>query len=194
VPRNQGRQHWPFLVALMFVAAAVCPSLQASFGLATTSAAVAAWFVVSMLVVGALFRDEFAWLLRLCGAPLIVLGLLAGMTVAFRFHHPAWYLPSFVAALVAISWACAMANRMRLYQLATLVVCTLGLLGILAQTTMAVIQDSDWKGAGSFSLGIGWLLMAVLISSWKAGWLNAVGPWLGDMLTLDDPNLVASER
>jgi hypothetical protein len=175
------------MAACVFAVAALTPALNSVFGDSLAIAMATLLLLLSILVLGGLFCDEFAWLLRIIGAPLIVLATLAGIAVACCLDHPTTFLPTVVVTLAAMAWAYSLLISLRLYQLAAVISATTGTIGILTEVTLMLIRDSGWKGAGSFSIGIGWLMLALLISSWKAGWLSNVGPWLGRMLTFDDP-------
>ncbi len=59
----------------------------------------------------------------------------------------------------------------------------LGTLAIIVEAASLLVRESGWKGATSFSVGIGWFVLAVIISSWKAGWLQSLSPWFKRMLT-----------
>ena len=143
--------------------------------------------LATVLFVGAIYRDDFAWLLRISGAPLIVIATLAGAVAGHRLADllPSWCVPSFVFTMTVIAFAYAVVVRMKLYQLSGLLSASMGSLGIAIEMTVTVIRDSGWKGAASFAFGLGWFVLAVLISSWKAGWLQNMGTWLRRMLTLE---------
>lgn len=143
--------------------------------------------LAAVLLVGAIYRDDFAWLLRISGAPLIVMATLAGAVAGHRLAEtlPSWCVPSFVFTMTVIAFAYAVVVRMKLYQLSGLLSGCLGSLGIAIETIVTLIRDSGWKGATSFAFGLVWFVLAVLISSWKAGWLQNSGARLRRMLTLE---------
>ena len=143
--------------------------------------------LAAVLFVGAVYRDDFAWLLRITGAPLIVIATLAGVVAAHRLvvTLPLWCVPSFVFTMAVTAFVYAVVVRMRLYQLSGLLSASMGSLGIAIEMAVTVIRDSGWKGAASFAFGLGWFVLAVLISSWKAGWLQNIGEWLSRMLILE---------
>jgi hypothetical protein len=144
-------------------------------------------WLISILVVGAIYRDPFAWLLRITGAPLIVLATMACAIGHLTSSNSisTWILPTTSITLAAIAFAYRYMVQMRLYQLSGLISAMLGCLDVVIHSTILLIRDSAWKGAGSFAFGLGWFVLAVMISSWKAGWLRSVGPWLRSMVQVE---------
>lgn len=172
-------------VALVFAVAALVPTLQAALSPWTATMAVTFLMITALLGIGACFRDEFAWLLRVVGAPLMVVAMLGGMVAATVRDLPSWSLPAFACGLMGLALVSAIVLRMRLYFLSAAINALLGMIAALAEIGMALVRETGWKGAQSFSIGIGWFLLAVFISAWKAGWLNDAGHWLRGMLTID---------
>ena len=78
---------------------------------------------------------------------------------------------------------------MRLYQLCGWAGSLLGTIAILVEAASFLVRESEWKGATSFSVGIGWFVLGVVISSWKAGWLQSHAPWFRGMLTSQSERL-----
>ena len=150
--------------------------------------------MAAILVVGGIYRDEFAWLLRVCGAPLIVLATLGSLVAGLGDpdHLPVWLLVTFVVSMAVTARVYAAVVRMRLYQLASILSGSLGGVGILLDVSVIQLHNSGWKGANSFALGLGWFLMAVLISCWKAGWLHSGIDWLKQMLILEPEHAAAA--
>ncbi len=166
----------------------------ARIGILEEAAVLSGLMLAAILFVGAVYRDDFATLLRISGAPLIVMATLASATVRLRFADtvPFWFVLVFVIMMVALAFGYAAVVRMQLYQLAGVLSASTGTLGITIDVTVVLIHHSGWKGATSFAVGIGCFVLAVLISSWKAGWLQDVAVRLRRKLTLEpDPIPVA---
>ena len=143
--------------------------------------------LTAILFVGAVYRDDFAWFLRISGAPLIVMATLASVAVRLRFTEtvPFWIVPIFVTLMVLLAYCYAVIVRMTLYQLSGVLSATTGVCGIIIDSTVVLIHQSGWKGATSFAVGLGCFALAVLVSSWKAGWLNDIATWLRRQWTLE---------
>lgn len=152
-----------------------------------------ALIIAATLVVGACYRDDFAWLLRIAGVPLLVASTVSGTVSSYWYADslPAWTIPLFVVVMTLIPFAYAIVVRMRLYQLATLLSGSLGTLAALIEFVVHMVRDSSWKGATSFTVGLGWFAIAVIISAWKAGWLRSFVRSVGEMLTLEREHLPA---
>lgn len=145
----------------------------------------------SILLIGAVFNDDFAWLLKLVGAPLLVVATILGIAFIGQMATtiPFWIAPAFVAAMTLVAWLYGKATRMPLYRLASLLCGTGGTAGLLEMTAVYFIRESEWHGAKSFVVGISCLAIAATISSWKAGWLKTLSRWLREMLIIPMPEL-----
>ncbi|MBS0207068.1 MAG: hypothetical protein JSS49_29680 [Planctomycetes bacterium] len=168
--------------------------LSTGLGLAGHTGIPLILLLASVLIVGACYRDDFAWLLRLSGAPLILLATLGSLVVGLS-HSDAvtpWLLVVFVAGLSITAWVYAAVVRMRLYHLASILSGGVGLAGVAFDAAVVLMHSSGWQGANSFALGLAWFLMAVLISCWKAGWLHSAIDWLQQMLILEPEHLPAT--
>jgi len=140
--------------------------------------------VAAVLLVGAAFRDEFAWSLRVLGAPLLVGVTIAGF-VWLKWSAivvPDWYGPALVASTALIALTYSVLVGMPLYRLSSFLCAASGTAGLTEMAVMYLIRESGWRGAGSFVIGIGCLLLAACISSWKAGWLDHFPDWIRGML------------
>jgi hypothetical protein len=140
----------------------------------------------SILAIGAVYRDDFAWLLRLMGAPLLVVITVMGCVFV---QSPATGLPVWTGYLIVIAtpllaFGYAAVLRIPLYRLSGLLCTVSGTLGMTEFAVLYVIRASSWQGATSFMIGIDWLLLAIAISSWKAGWFKHVPAWLRGMLAM----------
>jgi hypothetical protein len=146
--------------------------------------------VMSILIIGATFRDDFARLLRLTGAPLLVLCTVAGLALVDRqgSTNVFWIGPLFVVLMTVVSWSYGSVVQMRVYQLASLLCGTAGSLGLAEMAAVYFIRESGWQGAMSFVTGIACLMIAAGISSWKAGWLKGFANWMRSMLVSPIPD------
>jgi hypothetical protein len=169
--------------AILFGLASAHPTLEAAMNGSTEAAVLATAVLFFVLVLGAVYKDDFAWLLRTSGAPLIVLAVLSAVTSRFWLNAslPLWPVPLYVAGISAIAFVYAEVLRLRLYRLAGLLAAVIGTAGCAADAALLAIYESPWKGAWSFALGLAWLALAVAISSWKAGWIapliKAISRW-----------------
>ncbi|MDB5343998.1 MAG: hypothetical protein JWP89_2375 [Schlesneria sp.] len=173
-------------VSLMIVIAALQPWLQPMGQTNTRSLLIVGGLVtIALLGTGAAFRDDFAWLLRIVGGPLLLLVTMAGAVLSHGAGSLSaiWYTVAVVAITTVIAFAYGAAVQMRLYQLCGWTSGLLGTLVIIVEAVSLLLHESGWRGATSFSVGIGWFVVAVVISCWKAGWLRSLGPWFGGMLT-----------
>ena len=105
---------------------------------------------------------------------------------------PVWLLITFVVSMAVTAQIYAAVVRMRLYQLASFLSGGLGSVGIILDVSVIQLHNSGWKGANSFALGLGWFLMAVVISCWKAGWLHSGIDWFKQMLILEPEHAAAT--
>lgn len=183
VSRGNSRE---VFISLLIAIAALQPWLE-PMGVANTRSLLVSCGLVMMavLAVGAVFRDDFAWLLRIVGGPMLVAATVAGVVFSYRPGQASaiWYGAVVVATTTMVAFVYGAAVQMRLYQLSGWISGLVGAFAIILETTALLVRDSGWKGATSFSVGIGWFVLAVAISSWKAGWLQSLGPWLERMLT-----------
>ena len=142
--------------------------------------------VASLLSIGAVFQDGLAHLCRRLAAPMLVATTLSGLTLALEMGDGfTWAQVTFVMGMVGISWWYARMIKLSDCLIAGL--CNLGI-GVIVfgwQLTLLLQRDFAWKGAVAFMLGLLWLLIAVLISSWKAGWLTAGFRRLRVLLQMD---------
>jgi hypothetical protein len=147
--------------------------------------------MLALLGTGAVFRDDFAWLLRIVGAPLLLLVTIVGIVTSYRPGQLSaiWYAVAVVTVTTIIAFVYSVAVRMRLYQLCGWASGLLGALAIIVEAASLLVHDSGWKGATSFSVGIGWFVVAVVISCWKAGWLRSFAAWFRGMLTSESERL-----
>jgi hypothetical protein len=154
--------------------------------MATRLAIAATLMMTSILVVGAVYRDDFAWLLRLVGAPLLVVATIAGFVFVqdAALRLPIWCGPAFVLSMALVGLAYALVVRMPLYRLSSFLCAASGSVGMMEVVVTYLIRESGWHGATSFVTGIGWLMLAVAVSSWKAGWLRKFPIWLRGMLVV----------
>lgn len=137
----------------------------------------ASLLLTSVLCVGLIFRDEFARLLREVGAPLIIAAMVATIGAAHLSKVeglPAWSVTAVGVILVCIAIGYSVLAQMKVYRLMAYLTGSLGTLELTVRTTVLLIHDSNWGGALSFAIGLGWFVIAVLISSWKAGWLQGL--------------------
>lgn len=136
--------------------------------------------LTAMLAIGAIYRDDFAWLLRVAGLPLLVMTTLAGVAMRHRLPEtlPLWVIALFVMGMTLVALAYAAWAPMRAYQIAAALCGSLGTAGIGIDAIVLLIQESTWKGATSFAFGLCSFALAVLISSWKAGWLQSAMQWM----------------
>lgn len=156
-------------------------------------AMVPALLMIAVLLIGALFDDDFAWLLRLLGAPLLVIATACGFAIIEQSGpRPIWIAALFLVAMTLISQVYAIAMRMPLYQLSTLICGTGGSLGLIEMAAIYFIRESGWKGATSFVIGISCLALATTISCWKAGWLRRFVTWLREMLVFPLPQTASN--
>lgn len=149
----------------------------------------------SILLIGAIFDDDFAWALRLLGAPLLVVATISGMVFLGQnsAQIPPWLAPAFVAVMALIAWIYAVSMRLPLYRLASLLCGVVGTTGLVEMTAVYFIRESGWHGAMSFVAGMSSLVIAATISSWKAGWLRSLFLWLREMLMIPLPELKPTE-
>ncbi len=150
--------------------------------------------LISVLGVGLIFQDEFARLLRELGPQLIVAAML-GVVGAVHLNQslPAWCVPVTGIVLVCLAIGYSLIARMKVYRLAAYVTGSLAAIETTVRTIVLLIHDSNWSGAMSFAIGMGWFTVAVVISSWKAGWLHGFVKHIRSLL--DAPaNSAPSER
>jgi len=140
----------------------------------------------SVLVVGAVYHDRFAWILRLIGAPLLVVATLTVCALIDRatINLPLWFGPAFVATMSLTAMGYAVVTGMPLYRLSSLLCAVSGTVGLTEMAVAYLIRESGWRGATSFVTGIGCLALAAMISSWKAGWLRNVPRWFQGLLVV----------
>jgi hypothetical protein len=143
------------------------------------AAMVSTLFVTSILFIGAIYRDRFASILRLIGAPMLAVATIAVCALMERevIHLPLWFGPVFVATISLIALGYAVLTGMPLYRLSSLICAVTGTVGLTEMVVAYAIRESGWRGATSFVAGIGCLFLAAMISSWKAGWLRNVPRW-----------------
>lgn len=169
--------------AILFGMASLHPTLAAGMNVRVESAALALLCVAAVLAVGALYKDEFAELLRNSGAPLLVITVLLAASARYWLvdSMPLWGVPVFAATVTAVAFLYVAVAGLQFYKLAGLLSALSGAFGFMVEMTLILIYESSWKGAPSFALGLGWLLLAMAISSWKAGWLqvlfSAISTW-----------------
>lgn len=183
VQRGNSRE---VFIGLMIAIAALQPWLEPIGQTNTRSLLIVGGLLtIAVLGVGAVFRDDFAWLLRIVGGPMLLLATIVGTVISHWADQLAaiWYTVAIVAITTVIAFAYSAAVRMRLYQLCGWASGLLGTIAIIVEAATMLVHESGWKGATSFSVGIGWFVLAVVISSWKAGWLRTLGPWFRGMLT-----------
>lgn len=189
VQRGNSRE---VFISLLIAIAALQPWLE-PIGLTNVRSLliVGGLVMLALLGTGAVFRDDFAWLLRIVGAPLLLLVTIVGIVMSYRPGQPAaiWYAVAVVAVTTIVAFVYSAAVRMRLYQLCGWTSGLLGTTAIIIEAVSLLVHESGWKGATSFSVGIGWFVVAVVISSWKAGWLRSCGPWFRGMLTSQSERL-----
>ena len=150
--------------------------------------------LTSILCVGLIFRDEFARLLRDLGAPLISAAMMGTIGAAHLTQWiPVWSVPVIAVILVCVATGYSVMTRMKVYRLTAYVTGSLGAVEITVRTTVLLIHDSNWGGAMSFAIGLGWFVVAVLISSWKAGWLHGFVVHLQSLLRTEEAS-ISSER
>ena len=144
--------------------------------------------LAGMLVLGGIYQDEFAWLLRVSGAPLVLVAVICGLGTLLPTSNPYrwWTASTFTITLASIAAVYSVIVRMKLYQLSALMSSAAGFIGMAADGLMTLIRDSSWKGAASFSAGLFWFVLAVVISCWKAGWLRNSGTWITQMMRLEN--------
>lgn len=131
--------------------------------------------LVAALVVGAAYRDLFAHALRWIAAPNMLIASVMGSVYSQdrSLELPAWCGPVLVVGLVIVALGYAYLLSMPLYQLVGICCGMSGSFTLLTTYIVHLVQDSGWRGAASFASGIGFLMLAFLISSQKAGWLDS---------------------
>ena len=150
--------------------------------------------LTSVLCVGLIFRDEFARFLRDVGAPLISAAMVGTIGAAHLTQCiPVWCVPAVGVILVCVATGYSVIAQMKVYRLTAYVTGSLGAVEITVRTTVLLIHDSNWGGAMSFAIGLGWFVVAVLISSWKAGWLHGLVAHLQSLLKVEEAS-ISSER
>ena len=150
--------------------------------LCMTSLAVLLW-------IGLHFQDRLAALCRRVGAILLVVTTIAGniWSAELSQNESEFSLRAlaFTVTMIGLAWWYATIVRMPHYMLAGL--CNLGI-GVKAAIWYLLNwlrSVAAWQGITSFLLGLLWLLVAVLISSWKAGWLRPAVQRLHRFIALD---------
>lgn len=146
--------------------------------------------IACLLLIGAMFRDDFAWFLRLIGAPLLVAMTLVGCAVIRQqgILIPTWGGPIFVAAMTAVSLGYAVIMGISLYRLAGVFCAAGGSLCLVEMVTTYLIRQSGWIGAPSYVAGIACFAIAFAISSCKAGWLKGTMAWMRRMAVVPAAN------
>jgi hypothetical protein len=143
--------------------------------------------MAAVLITGAAYNDEFAWFLKVMGAPLLVaMTVASGVLIHWQetnVQDPAGILLIEIWAVVAFGYGRLV--RMPLYRLSALTCFGTATSYLTEMAVVALIRESGWNGATSFAAGLGWFVLAVAISSWKAGWLDAAGRQLRRTLTLE---------
>lgn len=126
---------------------------------------------VATIVVGIVFNDAFARLLRKAGGLLLVgVGVLALTAPEIALPSArAWNVPSYMAALVTVSFVCAFWRSSWSYYFSGIAVLLLSLCGLAWQTYWTLKQLADWKGLDSFAVAGACLAVAAIISAVKGG-------------------------
>ena len=138
----------------------------------------------SVLLTGALFRDEFAWLLRLVGVPLLIAMTVVGclMIRLDEAKFPIWTIPLLMVVSIATSSLYAAIVRMPIYHIASLTSLFVGTIFSVELMASYLIRESPWYGTRSFLTGIASFAVAFLISACKAGWLKNVYRWIRSVI------------
>jgi hypothetical protein len=157
----------------------------------TERTAISAMLVVAfLLLIGAVYQDDFAWLLRLIGAPVLVVMTLVGCAVIRQqgISIPVWGGPIFVAAMTLVSLGYALILGISLYRLAGVLCAVGGSLCLVEMVVTYLIRQSGWIGAPSYVAGIACFAIAFAISSCKAGWLKGTIAWIRQMAVVPAAN------
>jgi hypothetical protein len=123
------------------------------------------------VILGAIIPD--AWGRQLRGLGLV--GLIAGCALAVSWPTelpaglPWWTRACYLGAVVAGTFVCAYAIDSRVYFFAAVGMLVASLGRVLHVFAIELQRIANWEGAGFFVLGLVWLVLAVLISSAKAG-------------------------
>lgn len=133
-------------------------------------------FLASLLIIGAAFRDLFARALRWIAAPNLLVATIMGSVYSQNrsWDLPAWCGPVLVCGFTFIAFLYAFTLSMPPYQLVGILCAMSGTVTLMTSYVVQLIRESGWRGGASFAAGIGFLLVAVLVSSQKAGWLSGV--------------------
>jgi hypothetical protein len=123
------------------------------------------------VILGAVFDDAWGRRMRWLG----LAGLVAGCVLAVTWpaELPAglawWARACYLTGVVAGTFIGAFAIPSRTYFFAGASMLVVSLGRVLHLVAMELQRIAHWEGAGFFVLGLVWLMMAVLISSAKAG-------------------------
>lgn len=126
---------------------------------------------MAMLILGAVFQDRFAARLRIAGVPVLVLAAACaalwqnGSSSLWIF----WARTAYLTLLIALAFSYAYGLTSRWYFTAGVVVTLIALGRLLHDGTRTLQQTLGWEGAGSFVLGLTFLVVGAGISAIKAG-------------------------
>jgi hypothetical protein len=133
---------------------------------------------IELLLIGALFEGNSARLIRRTAAALILVAtvLASALPGLAATTWPTWIVPVYLTVLLAIGFLYAWVTwDWYVFSIsganATVALCILG-----AQYADYLQRTTGWSGAGSFLMGLGWFLLALVISATKA---ELPQRWLG---------------
>jgi len=128
------------------------------------------------VVLGTVLDDAWARRLRWIGLASLLAGFILAATWPSQLpaNLPWWTRTCYLAAVTAGTIAGAYASRSIFYFGAGTGMLVVALLRVLQVTSIELERVAQWEGAGYFVLGLVWLGLAVLISSLKAGWGDAL--------------------
>lgn len=121
----------------------------------------------AIIVIGTVFSDPFSHLLRHTGALMLI--ALAAFASMLPFSAPAWTVPAYMAALIALSFLYAWSFSNLVYLLSGLAITFAALCTIGWHTYLTLKRLPEWKGVDSFLLAAACLVVATIISVIKGG-------------------------
>jgi hypothetical protein len=124
-----------------------------------------------LVILGATFDDAWGQRLRSIGLGCLIAGCVAAVfwPTELPAGLPWWTRISYLGVLVAATLTCAYLIGSRSYFLAGVAMLIVSSGRALHVLSIELQRLARWDGAGFFVLGLVWLLIAVLISSTKAG-------------------------
>jgi len=126
---------------------------------------------MAALLLGIVFQDEFARILRRAGTLALIVATLcaAALELPLPPTWPAWVNPAYLFGVmcVGIGYAWLVRDLFVVYAGAsnTLVAGS----AWAYQLAEYIRKATGWQGAGTFLLGLAWFALALFISAWKAG-------------------------